>query len=208
MSTHKKTTSLGRPVNEQARQDRMTQILDGARRCFVERGFHASSTAQISAAAGVSVANLYQYYATKEVLISALVDVDLKRHGNLIVQLWATDLSPKAIRDMLGEIFLTEEGHQVAVLRAEIVSESARNKDVAHILRRSEITLMELLHYSICAAQADGRIASDLDPMQIAERLSLVFEGLMRLYVFSPEDGERLLERYYQQFAEILGLSA
>ena len=198
----------GRPVNEKARQERMAQVLDGARRCFVERGFHASSTAQISAAAGVSVANLYQYYPTKEALITALIDLDLKRHANMIVRFWATDLSPRAIKEALGDIFLTKEGHEVAVLRAEIASEGARNSEVADLLRRSEVQLMALLNGHIRAAQQDGRISRGIDPVAVGERLALVFEGIMRLYVFAPDDGERLLARYYAQLADALHLNA
>ncbi|MBB3909740.1 TetR/AcrR family transcriptional regulator [Sphingomonas desiccabilis] len=198
----------GRPVNEQARQERMAQVLDGARRCFVERGFHASSTAQISAAAGVSVANLYQYYPTKEALITALIDLDLKRHANMIVRFWATDLSPRAIKEALGDIFLTKEGHEVAVLRAEIASEGARNSEVADLLRRSEVQLFAFLNGNIRAAQQDGRISRNIDPGLVGERLALVFEGVMRLYVFSPDDGERLLARYYAQLADALHLNA
>lgn len=206
MKKQKPQTRLGRPVNEQARHERMTQILDGARRCFVERGFHASSTAQISAAAGVSVANLYQYFPTKEALVAALIEVDLRRHSEMISRVWETDLSPQGIKQALEDIFLTKEGHDVAILRAEIASEGSRNAEVAEMLRRSEASLFELLRQSILAAQNAGRASPDLDPIRIGERLSLVFEGVMRLYVFSPSDGESLLDRYYGQLRETLGL--
>jgi AcrR family transcriptional regulator len=205
---NKQQSQRGRPVNEQARQDRIAQILDGARRCFVAAGFHASTTAQISAAAGVSVANLYQYYPTKEALITALIDLDLKRHASMIVRFWASDLSPDAIKEALGDIFLSKEGHDVAVLRAEIASEGARNPDVADMLRRSEVQLFALLNGNIRAAQQDGRISRNVDPIAVGERLALAFEGIMRLYVFSPDDGETLLARYYAQLAETLHLNA
>lgn len=186
----------------------MAQVLDGARQCFVERGFHASSTAQISAAAGVSVANLYQYYPSKEALITALIEVDLKRHADMIVRFWATDLSPDAIKEALRDIFLSKEGHEVAVLRAEIASEGARNPEVADMLRRSEVHLVKILHRNIRAAQHDGRISPDIDPVAVGERLSLIFEGILRLYVFSPREGEHLLARYYAQLADALHMNA
>ncbi|MDH0874050.1 MULTISPECIES: TetR/AcrR family transcriptional regulator [Agrobacterium] len=207
MKKQRPQTQLGRPVNEHARQERINQILDGARRCFVERGFHASSTAQISAAAGVSVANLYQYFPTKEALIAALIEVDLERHAEMISRVWETDLSPQGIKKALEGIFLTKEGHAIAVLRAEIASEGGRNPEVADLLRRSEASLFALLRRSILQAQNAGRVSPDLDPVAVGERLSLVFEGVMRLYVFSPADGESLLDRYYSQLGETLGRS-
>ena len=50
-STNEK--ALGRPVNSEARAQRRAQILDGARACFLRKGFHAATTAEISAEAGV-----------------------------------------------------------------------------------------------------------------------------------------------------------
>lgn len=208
VSKDKIQSQRGRPVNELARQERMNQILEGARRCFVEFGFHASSTAQISASAGVSVANLYQYFPTKEALIVALIEIDLKRHADLIARFWKTDLGSASIKEALRDILLTKEGHDIAVLRAEIASDGARNPEVARMLRNSEAGLMDLMHRGIRAAQKDGRVSPDLDAEAIAARVSLVFEGIMRLYVFSPSDGLNLLARYYAQLADAHSLNS
>ncbi|MFC7557338.1 TetR/AcrR family transcriptional regulator [Pseudoroseomonas wenyumeiae] len=208
MSKTNKQVQRGRPVNEQARQERMAQILDGARTCFVARGFHASSIAEISAAAGVSVANIYQYYPNKEALITALIDVDLKRHFHLIVRFWETDLSWRAVKNALSDIFLTKEGHDIAVLRAEIASEAARNPEVAEMLRRAEAGFIAVLERSILAARDEGRVPHDIDPVVVGERLSIAFEGIMRFYVISPSEGEILLKRYYGQVADSLHLNA
>ena len=196
----------GRPVNEQAREERMAQILDGARGCFVQRGFHASSISEIGAAAGVSVANIYQYFPSKEALIAALIEVDLERHHSLIARFWNTDFSRAAIEAILGDIFLTPQGHAIAVLRAEIASEGARNPQVAALLRSAESGLIAAVHGGIRAARENGQIAAGLDPEKIAERLSLVFEGLMRLYLFSPSDGKKFIAQYHRQLVDTLGL--
>jgi len=208
MKTSASKSPRGRPVNEHAREERTTQILNGARNCFVQRGFHASSISEISAAAGVSIANIYQYFPSKEALIIALIEVDLQRHHSLISRFWSTDFSPKAIEALISDIFLTPEGHAVAVLRAEIASEGARNPRVAGLLRDSESGLIDSLHSKIRAAQESGQISVELDPYAITERLSLVFEGLMRLYLFSPADGHKLIRQYYRQFADTLQLES
>lgn len=206
MKTNIRKAPRGRPVNEQAREERMAQILDGARGCFVRRGFHASSIAEISAAAGVSVANIYQYFPGKEALIAALIAVDLERHHSLIARFWNTDFSRAAIEEILGDIFLTPQGHAIAVLRAEIASEGARNPQVAELLRNAESGLIAAVHGGIRAAQEKGQVAAGLDPDGVAERLALVFEGLMRLYLFSPADGKKFIAQYYGQLVDTLGL--
>jgi TetR/AcrR family transcriptional regulator, repressor for uid operon len=206
MKTSASKASRGRPVNEQAREERMRQILGGARSCFIQRGFHASSISEISAAAGVSIANIYQYFPSKEALIVVLIEVDLQRHHELIARFWSTDFSQAAIRDIMADIFLTEQGHALAVLRAEIASEGARNPQVAALLRDAEAGLIEAVQGGIRAAQKQGQVRADLAPEAIAERLSLVFEGLMRLYLFSPLDGKKFIEQYDAQVADALRL--
>ena len=114
--------------------------------------------------------------------------------------------SVRAIEKVLADIFLTHEGHAVAVLRAEIASEGARNPHVAKLLRDSESGLVDSVHGEIRAAQRRGQISDELDPGAVTERLSLVFEGLMRLYLFSPTAGKKLIKQYYRQFADTLRL--
>lgn len=49
------------------------QILAGARRAFMERGFDATSMSDVCRAAGVSKGTLYVYFAHKEELFAALI---------------------------------------------------------------------------------------------------------------------------------------
>ena len=49
------------------------QILEGARRLFLSKGFDAASMGDIAREAGVSKGTLYVYFDNKEVLFTALV---------------------------------------------------------------------------------------------------------------------------------------
>lgn len=50
------------------------QILDGAKRCFLDVGFDAASMNDITAAAGVSKGTLYVYFEDKAALLSAIIE--------------------------------------------------------------------------------------------------------------------------------------
>ena len=54
--------------------DRRAQILRAAMVCFAECGFHQTSMHDISEEAGISVALIYRYFASKEAVISALAE--------------------------------------------------------------------------------------------------------------------------------------
>lgn len=53
-------------------KDKRTAIMDAALKLFTERGFHGTSTAQISKEAGVATGTLFNYFPTKEDLINSL----------------------------------------------------------------------------------------------------------------------------------------
>lgn len=63
-------------------EDKKTALLKAALKLFTERGFHGTSTAQISKEAGVATGTLFNYFPTKEDLINGLyfeVKGDLSR---------------------------------------------------------------------------------------------------------------------------------
>jgi AcrR family transcriptional regulator len=53
-------------------KDKKTAIMKAALELFTERGFHGTSTAQISKDAGVATGTLFNYFPTKEDLINSL----------------------------------------------------------------------------------------------------------------------------------------
>jgi AcrR family transcriptional regulator len=58
---------------KQARsRDLVTAIVEAAARVFEERGYEATTTNQIAEVAGVSVGSMYQYFADKQSLLTAL----------------------------------------------------------------------------------------------------------------------------------------
>src|SRR5436190_8515930 len=65
-------------TTEQDSQKRQ-QILDGARKVFLEHGFDGASMNDIVKAAGVSKGTIYAYFPSKEKLFEAMVFEDKRR---------------------------------------------------------------------------------------------------------------------------------
>lgn len=59
------------------------QILDGARRVFLDLGFDGASMGEIARAAGVSKGTLYVYFADKSRLFEAIVEQESLEQGEL-----------------------------------------------------------------------------------------------------------------------------
>ena len=58
---------------------RQRQILACAKRVFAERGFHAANVSHICAAAGIGRGTLYQYFANKHSVLTAILRETLDR---------------------------------------------------------------------------------------------------------------------------------
>src|SRR5471030_1439424 len=59
------------------------QILDGARRLFMDLGFDGASMGEIARAAGVSKGTLYVYFADKSRLFEAIVEEESLAQGKV-----------------------------------------------------------------------------------------------------------------------------
>lgn len=59
------------------------QILDGARKVFMDLGFDGASMGEIARAAGVSKGTLYVYFADKSRLFEAIVEEETLAHGKV-----------------------------------------------------------------------------------------------------------------------------
>lgn len=61
-------------------------ILETALKLFVANGFHGTATSKIAQEAGVANGSLFNYFATKEILIVAIYNTILKKMDNYIIQ--------------------------------------------------------------------------------------------------------------------------
>src|SRR5678816_3179010 len=60
-------------LSDKAVERKKGQIEDAAKQLFIRQGFHATSMRNISARAGTSLGNLYNYYPTKEAILGSII---------------------------------------------------------------------------------------------------------------------------------------
>ncbi|MBD0860583.1 TetR/AcrR family transcriptional regulator [Gordonia sp. zg691] len=59
-------------ISDERKLERSQQILEAARRCFVDKGFHRASMSDVIRESGLSAGAVYSYYSSKEELIAAV----------------------------------------------------------------------------------------------------------------------------------------
>ena len=82
------------------------QIVDGARRIFLERGFDAASMMDIAKAAGVSKGTLYVYFKNKEELFAAIVQEECCHHAEGMFKLDGNDHDVEKVLTHVGIDYL------------------------------------------------------------------------------------------------------
>jgi AcrR family transcriptional regulator len=60
-------------LSEKAVERKKERIENAAKQLFIRQGFHATSMRNISARAGTSLGNLYNYYPTKEAILGSII---------------------------------------------------------------------------------------------------------------------------------------
>ena len=78
------------------------QLMEGARRVFLEHGFDGASVGDIVRAAGISKGTLYAYFPSKEKLFETLVFEDKRKQAEASCQLDASDDNVERVLFNLG----------------------------------------------------------------------------------------------------------
>lgn len=163
------------------------RILGAAIAVFARTGFHRTAMADIAAEAGMSVGNLYRYFANKEALILAFAEAERERATRLIARAAAggdiVSLFGEALREVLGEC--TPERMAVDL---EIIAEAARPGPLHASVRDGEAETHRALATLIETARREGRLpATGAEPETAATLMMALYDGVYSRRCFAPE---------------------
>ncbi|ORW10153.1 TetR/AcrR family transcriptional regulator [Mycobacterium kyorinense] len=167
------------PKGRQTRQ----AIEQAARKLFAERGFHGTTLADITSAAGKSSAVFYRYFADKEDLLAALAQSflhDVVAPSGLSVSLPDSPDDTAFFTSVVTgywNMFKQNIGIMIAV--AQLASTQQRFAAVQNEFRRFG---MDIVAASVRRAQQQG-YAADLDPEHTAAAIALLFENFTTVFV-------------------------
>jgi AcrR family transcriptional regulator len=172
-----------RELTSKGRQTRQA-IEQAARKLFAERGFHGTTLADITSAAGKSPAVFYRYFADKEDLLAALAESflhDVVTPSGLSVHL--PDSPPDddgfftSVVTGYWNIFKQNIGIMIAV--AQLAATQQRFAAVQNEFRRFG---MDIVAASVRRAQEHG-YGAELNPQHTAAAIALLFENFTTVFV-------------------------
>ncbi len=175
-------------VTQQYRDDRRAQILSAARRCFLRDGFHATSMHDLFAEAGLSSGAVYRYFASKDEMIMAIADDNI-RDVIALVHTATTDRDKTSVGTTLANVLeLLQARHSrdgIGGVAVQVWSEASRNPTLARqfdvLLKQSRAELTDLVRQH----QGGTELPADIAPDALATVLiSLVAGYLLQLALF------------------------
>ena len=98
------TDSVEAPERSGRRQDKRERLIAAACQVVYQQGIEKTTLADIAAAAGIPLGNVYYYFKTKNDLLQAVVETHLHEAGAMLAAIEAPTPAP---RDRLKALFAT-----------------------------------------------------------------------------------------------------
>ena len=134
--------------------------------------------AEISAAAGVSVANLYQYFETKDALVHALVEDDLAQDLAIIGRIARAASFRDGVRAAIVESLQQLRDPSYCRLRLELLAEATRNPAIGVVVQQADERMIDALASVLERARDAGELRFKADPRSGAVMALSLFDGL------------------------------
>jgi AcrR family transcriptional regulator len=157
------TTPAARSLRERQRQEREDLILQAAEELFLEKGFYDTSIDDIAARVGIAKGTVYLHFASKEELVFALLQRDVRQLLEEVDGILALSESATArLRAIMERVYSGMLGSYFQMLTAvyqdpEFRARMAKNHTVMHA------TFSDVAQ-RIRAVLEEGKAAGEFDP--------------------------------------------
>jgi TetR/AcrR family transcriptional regulator, transcriptional repressor of aconitase len=157
-------------ISEEAKAERIEQILTGARRCFARHGYEGATVVRLEQEIGLSRGAIFNWFPKKEDIFLELATRDNGR----VYETWVEHGVEAAIRSVLEEdpdwlgVYLGV-AHRLRTDPAFRERWAARDRpeDMQRLIERME------------ADQTAGLLRDDLEPEQIGQYVGVICDGLV-----------------------------
>jgi AcrR family transcriptional regulator len=175
-------------VTQQHRDARREQILAAARRCFLRDGFHATSMQDLFAEAGLSSGAVYSYFASKDDMIVAIAEQNMRGVTEMIAAVAAQDPGRPAgavLADIMDMVRARDAQDGLGKLTVIVWSEALRNPSLA--ARFTDMVTQIRASLAAVIAQSSPDLAAGVPADTLAATLVCLVPGyLLQLAILGP----------------------
>lgn len=178
-------------ISEQYRGARREHILGAARRCFLRDGFHATSMQALFAEADVSAGAVYSYFDSKEDLILAIAEHNMR---DVVDQIRVFAVEERGVTVGLAiarVVALLRDRHEtegLGSLAVQVWAEAQRNEQVRARFNTLVSQLRAELVHVVEQHQAAGGLSAEVSATAFANVIIATIAGyIMQLAMLGPE---------------------
>ncbi|WP_083096424.1 TetR/AcrR family transcriptional regulator [Pseudophaeobacter leonis] len=180
--------------------EKRAQILKSAAKVFAEAGYDRASMTQLARECGISKANIYHYYDSKDAVLFGLLDAYLCALRDRVCGVQVADLSPDdALRQVVAEILLAYQGaddeHKV-----QSGAMGALPEEQQKLLRAYQREMVQFLSDTLQSVAPD---VFDKDPAKLRAATMSVFGMLNWYYMWNSGAGPQAREDYADLVANL-----
>jgi AcrR family transcriptional regulator len=174
-------------ANKRIREEQRTKILEAAWKVFARKG-RAMTMADVAGAAGVSYGLTYRYFASKEAILYALIEQNLRSGAAAFQRFRDFPGTPGERLDFLISRLVETRRDQpeFSQLFSQVLSDAATPRDLREQALKRGLEFQELLRRLIVEGQATGEVAAG-DPDQLMTAVLAALDGLTRLAISNSE---------------------
>lgn len=175
-----------RVTNPEKHQAKKQMILDAAKLCFAEQGFHQTSTAQICTVAQISTGSLFHYFASKKAIIAAIVEEDRQQTQELVATLREQDDLVAALNAFFDVVLDVAGDSILSALALEIAAEARRDAETGALYRLNDKVMREELEYLISLGIERRQIAGAFPAVVAVNCLMIIVDGIFNRVALDP----------------------
>lgn len=172
------------PVSQRYRDTRRRQIIEAARRCFARAGFHGTSMQDIFAESDLSAGAVYGHFASKDDLVSAIIEEVLSEITAALDTLTGTEPPPPP-HEVLHQVLRVLDrpprgsGSELAHLAIQVWAEAGRNPELGARLSGYYRQMTDRFTTLIRRYQRDGALARSVSAPNLAQILTALSSAFL-----------------------------
>jgi AcrR family transcriptional regulator len=181
-------------VTEQYKEEKRSQILDSALKCFGEKGYQATIIDDIVKHSNISKGAIYNYFTSKEEIYLQLLQISTDSFFEEVAQ---ENAVLKSAKEKLLNMFrrfkeqdLSEETQQNRRVYIEFWLYGSRQDELRVILEERYNKFIEYIVSIIGDGQSVGEFKKDLDPQNISRIFWGIRDGNVLHYSFLGNEEE------------------
>ncbi len=191
--------------DQQLIKKRREQMIKGAVRLFIEKGFHRTTTREIAKESGFSIGTLYEYIGAKEDVLYLVCDSIYDQvTERLRVQLETTGTAMKRLETAIRAYFSVVDDMQDEVLVMYQETKSLPKETLPYVLNK-ELEMVEMIETIIRECVANGELDRKEQEVKLLAQNILV-QGQMWTFRGWVIQKQYSLEEYTElQVRQLLG---